>query len=236
MSKKRKYIYLIQIYIFSISIKMTIESIINKYEVLLDEKLDEYYNAYQESRLDYRLKLKNPSSSIARTEEGIEGIFSSFLEESGIKPDVELIDQNENRDNTLIDVYEQEKSKVSKKKTELDDTKQKDSDSSRSKDVVFSRHESVQFGFWRERIYFYFNILFCFVVIGIMMKDINSETGAITNVVDKVKYVANKQVSVVNKDKTKDIATRQQKPEIVPKPTRNVNINQQGITTPSFTN
>ena len=189
-----------------------IESIINKYEVLLDEKLDEYYKAYQESRLDYRLKLKNPSSSIARTEEGIEDIFSSLLKESGIKSNVEFTDPSETRDNTLIDIYEQEKNKVSKKKTELDDTKQKDSDSSRSKEVVFSRHESVQFGFWRERIYFYFNILFCFVVIGIMMKDINSETGAITNVVDKVKDVAKKQVPVVNKDKTKDITTGQQKP------------------------
>jgi hypothetical protein len=211
-----------------------IESIINKYEVLLDEKLDEYYKAYQETRLDYRLKLKNPSSSIARAEEGIEDIFSSLLKESGIKSNVEFTDQN--RDNTLIDVYEQEKNKVSKKKTELDDAKQKDTDSSRSKDVVFSRHESVQFGFWRERIYFYFNILFCFIVLGIMMKDINSETGAITNVVDKVKDAAKKQVPVVNKDKTKDIATGQPKPEVVPKPTRNINTNQQGITTPSFTN
>lgn len=212
-----------------------IESIINKYEVLLDEKLDEYYKAYQESRLDYRLKLKNLSSSIARTEEGIEDIFSSLLKESGIKSNVGFTDPSETRDNTSIDIYEQEKNKVSKKKTELDDTKQKDSDSSRSKDVVFSRHESVQFGFWRERIYFYFNILFCFVVIGIMMKDINSETGAITNVVDKVKDVATKQVPVVNKDKTKDIAPGQQKPVNVPKPTRNININQQGLTTPSFT-
>lgn len=210
-----------------------IQSIINKYEVLLDEKLDEYYKAYQESRLDYRLKLKNPSSSIARAEEGIEDIFSSLLKDSGIKSSVEFTDPSESRDNTLIDVYEQEKNKVSKKKTELDDTKQKDSDSSRSKDVVFSRHESVQFGFWRERIYFYFNILFCFVVIGIMMKDINSETGAITNVVDRVKDVAKKPVPVVNKDKTGNIA-QEQKPSNKPKPTGNSN--QQGITTPSFTN
>lgn len=207
-----------------------IESIINKYEELLNEKLGEYRKAYQESRLDYRLKLKNPSSSIARAEEGIEDIFSSLLKESGIKPD-----PSKTRDNTLIDVYEQEKGKVLKKKKELDETKQKDSDNSRSKDVVFSRHEIAQFGFWRERIYFYFNIFFCFVVIGIMMKDINSETGAITDVVDKVKDVATTQVPVVNKDKPKDIVPGKQKPVNAPNPTRNININQQGLTTPSFT-
>lgn len=213
---------------------MTIENIINKYEVLLEEKLDEYYKAYQESRLDYRLKLKNPSSSIARSEEGIEKLFSSLLKESGITLDVELKDPSASRDNTLIDVYEQEKGKVSKKKIELDERKQKHSDNSRSKDVVFSRHESVQFGFWRERIYFYFNVFFCFVVVGIMMKDINSETGAITDVVDKVKDVAIKKVQVVDKDKPNDIVQEKQA-ENLAKPTGNLNVNQQGVTIPSFT-